>query len=105
MNRQSYYTAGSKNQAALSAAAADNSAVISPDGSSSPAAEGSSQTVNEGAGPIDPGQIPMIPLPNPGEGGPVADLTPPIYRPIRPGGNNHTVIIPGITFPLNAFVS
>ena len=102
MNRQSYYTAGSKNQAALSAAAADNSAVISPDGSSSPAAEGSSQTVNEVAGPIDPGQIPMIPLPNPGEGGPVADLTPPIYRPIRPGGNNLTVIIPGITFPCSS---
>lgn len=46
---------------------------------------------------------PVIPLPNPGEGGPVDSGRPnfpPIFRPIFPGGTGGSVtVIPGITFP------
>lgn len=56
-------------------------------------------------GPVDSGTSnengsePVIPLPNPGEGGPAAN--PPIFRPVFPGSGNHSsiTIIPGITFP------
>ena len=61
-------------------------------------------------GPVDSGNsmdngagIPVIPLPNPGEGGPVDSGNrpfPPIFRPIFPGGTGGSVtVIPGITFP------
>ena len=61
-------------------------------------------------GPVDSGNsmdngagIPVIPLPNPGEGGPVDSGRPnfpPIFRPIFPGGTGGSVtVIPGITFP------
>ena len=47
--------------------------------------------------------VPVIPLPNPGEGGPVDSGRPnfpPIFRPIFPGGTGGSVtVIPGITFP------
>ena len=61
-------------------------------------------------GPVDSGNsmdngagVPVIPLPNPGEGGPVDSGRPnfpPIFRPIFPGGTGGSVtVIPGITFP------
>ena len=61
-------------------------------------------------GPVDSGNsmdngagVPVIPLPNPGEGGPVDSRRPnfpPIFRPIFPGGTGGSVtVIPGITFP------
>lgn len=60
-------------------------------------------------GPVDSGNgmgngsnIPMIPLPNPGEGGPVdsGNSFPPIFRPVFPGGTGGSVtVIPGVTFP------
>ena len=60
-------------------------------------------------GPVDSGNgtdnggIPVIPLPNPGEGGPVDSGNrpfPPIFRPVFPGGTGGSVtVIPGITFP------
>ena len=61
-------------------------------------------------GPVDSGNsmdngagVPVIPLPNPGEGGPVDSGNrpfPPIFRPIFPGGTGGSVtVIPGITFP------
>ena len=61
-------------------------------------------------GPVDSGNsmdngagVPVIPLPNPGEGGPVDSgrpNVPPIFRPIVPGGTGGSVtVIPGITFP------
>ena len=47
--------------------------------------------------------IPITPLPNPGEGGPVDSGNrpfPPIFRPVFPGGTGGSVtVIPGITFP------
>ena len=60
-------------------------------------------------GPVDSGNsmdngagVPVIPLPNPGEGGPVDSGRPnfpPIFRPIFPGGTGGSVtVIPGITF-------
>lgn len=103
MNRQTYYTAGAMDHSVRAAAATDNTASTVPAAAedTSSSQESAAHMGNEGAGPIDPGQIPVIPLPNPGEGGPVADLEPPIYRPIRPGGS-HTVIIPGITFPCSS---
>ncbi len=61
-------------------------------------------------GPVDSGNnmdngagVPVIPLPNPGEGGPVDSGRPnfpPIFRPVFPGGTGGSVtVIPGITFP------
>ena len=61
-------------------------------------------------GPVDSGNsmdngagVPVIPLPNPGEGGPVDSGRPnfpPIFRPIFPGGTGGSVtVIPGVTFP------
>ena len=61
-------------------------------------------------GPVDSGNsmdngagVPVIPLPTPGEGGPVDSGRPnfpPIFRPIFPGGTGGSVtVIPGITFP------
>ena len=61
-------------------------------------------------GPVDSGNsmdngagVPVSPLPNPGEGGPVDSGRPnfpPIFRPIFPGGTGGSVtVIPGITFP------
>ena len=61
-------------------------------------------------GPVDSGNsmdngagVPVIPLPNPGESGPVDSGRPnfpPIFRPIFPGGTGGSVtVIPGITFP------
>ena len=61
-------------------------------------------------GPVDSGNsmdngagVPVIPLPNPGAGGPVDSGRPnfpPIFRPIFPGGTGGSVtVIPGITFP------
>lgn len=61
-------------------------------------------------GPVDSGNsmdngagVPVIPLPNAGEGGPVDSGRPnfpPIFRPIFPGGTGGSVtVIPGITFP------
>ena len=61
-------------------------------------------------GPVDSGNsmdngagVPVIPFPNPGEGGPVDSGRPnfpPIFRPIFPGGTGGSVtVIPGITFP------
>ena len=61
-------------------------------------------------GPVDSGNsmdngagVPVIPRPNPGEGGPVDSGRPnfpPIFRPIFPGGTGGSVtVIPGITFP------
>ena len=61
-------------------------------------------------GPVDSGNsmdngagVPVIPLPNPGECGPVDSGRPnfpPIFRPIFPGGTGGSVtVIPGITFP------
>lgn len=39
------------------------------------------------------GATPVIPLPNPGEGGPVADLDdPPSFRPILPGGSSSSSV-------------
>ncbi len=104
MNRQTFYTAGQSDRSLVNAAAADNMAVpmTAAEDTAMTAGENTAQMGNEGAGPVDPGQIPVIPLPNPGEGGAVADLEPPIYRPIRPGGPTHTVIIPGITFPCSS---
>ena len=101
MNRQTYYTTGTMDRSLMSAAAADSGSGT-PQETMPADSENTAHMENEGAGPVDPGQIPVIPLPNPGEGGPVADLEPPIYRPIRPGGGNHTVIIPGITFPCSS---
>ena len=56
-------------------------------------------------GPVDSGNsmdngagVPVIPLPNPGESG--RPNFPPIFRPIFPGGTGGSVtVIPGITFP------
>ena len=61
-------------------------------------------------GPVDSGgnqnngaNVPVIPLPNPGEGGPVYSGSrpgfPPIFRPIFPGNSGSVTVIPGITFP------
>ena len=61
-------------------------------------------------GPVDSGNnmdngagVPVIPLPNPGEGGPVDSGRPnfpPIFRPVFPGGTCGSVtVIPCITFP------
>ena len=61
-------------------------------------------------GPVDSGNsmdngagVPVIPLPNPGEGGPVDSGRPnfpPICRPIFPGGTGGSVTVsPGITCP------
>ena len=61
-------------------------------------------------GPVDSGNnmdngagVPVIPLPNPGEGRPVDSGRPnfpPIFRPVFPGGTGGSVtVIPGITFP------
>lgn len=60
-------------------------------------------------GPVDSGNnmdngagIPAIPLPNPGEGGPVDSgrpTFPPIFRPVFPGSSGGVTVIPGITFP------
>lgn len=60
-------------------------------------------------GPVDSGNnmeggsnVPVIPLPNPGEGGPVDSgrpTFPPIYRPIFPGTGGTVTVIPGVTFP------
>ncbi len=47
--------------------------------------------------------VPVTPLPNPGEGGPVYSGSrpgfPPIFRPIFPGNSGSVTVIPGITFP------
>ena len=55
------------------------------------------------AAEINEADIPITPLPNPGEGGPVDSGRPnfpPIFRPIFPGGTGGSVtVIPGITFP------
>lgn len=61
---------------------------------------------------MNPEHTPVIPLPNPGEGGPVvapepnvpsrpSGSFPPIFRPVFPGSGNHSsvTVIPGITFP------
>ena len=57
----------------------------------------SGNNMDNGAG------VPVIPLPNPGEGGPVDSGRPnfpPIFRPVFPGGTGGSVtVIPGITFP------
>ena len=61
-------------------------------------------------GPVDSGgnqnngaNVPVIPLPNPGEGGPVDSGNrpgfPPIFRPIFPGNSGSVTVIPGVTFP------
>lgn len=60
-------------------------------------------------GPVENGttggnepNVPVVPLPNPGEGGPIntGPGFPPIFRPVFPGGGGGSVtVIPGITFP------
>ncbi len=59
--------------------------------------------VDSGASQDNGGGIPVIPLPNPGEGGPVNSGNrppfPPIFRPVFPGGSGAVTVIPGITFP------
>lgn len=76
---------------------------------------GSSTSGEMGTSGENAGQEPVIPLPNPGEGGPLPTFPnrptpsrpptspnlPPVFRPIFPGvgGGTSVTIIPGITFP------
>lgn len=99
MNRQSFYTDNHDEGSLVGTMAVDGE-----NAAAQPAVacmmENGTQSSTQPQATVSEEHTPVIPLPNPGEGGPVADLTPPIYRPIRPGGNhNHTVIIPGVTFP------
>ena len=96
MNRQSYYPDNYDDAPIVSTAAVDNEAGTPVIPLPNP---GEGGPVADGNTSVPDANVPVIPLPNPGEGGPVADGNPPIYRPIIPGVGGGVTIIPGVTFP------
>ncbi len=95
MNRQSYYTDNNDEASVMNAMQMGDEAGTPVIPLPNP---------GEG-GPVADGNTfpdantPVIPLPNPGEGGPVGggSMRPPIFRPNLPGGT--ITVIPGVTFP------
>ena len=96
MNRQPYYLDNNDEPSIVSTTAVDNDAQIPVIPLPNP---GEGGPVADGNNSVPDANTPVIPLPNPGEGGPVAGGNPPIFRPIIPGTGGSVTIIPGVTFP------
>ena len=100
MNNQSYHTDRTNEYPdSIVSAAESNEAGIPVIPLPNP---GEGGPVERGPANDNEANIPVIPLPNPGEGGPVfsGNNFPPIFRPVFPGGTGGAItVIPGITFP------
>lgn len=96
MNRQPYYLDNNDEPSIVSTSAVDSDAGVPVIPLPNP---GEGGPVADSNPPMPDANTPVIPLPNPGEGGPVAGGNPPIFRPIIPGTGGSVTIIPGVTFP------